>query len=405
MTPREISPVIFQVRHRIAIHGKSARIIVLGIEDNMKVKAILSRKKDDFSLQDIELSKPKSNQLLIKIVASGVCHTDATVLNGTLPVAYPVVIGHEGAGIVVEVGENVVSVKPGDHVVLGFSYCGHCKHCLTGNASACTDFEKLNFSGKDEDNCTPLTTTSGEEISQIFGQSSLSTYCVVNEKNVCKVDSQVDLRYLGPLGCGIMTGSGTVFNALQPKIGSSIVVFGTGAVGLSAIMAAKVSGCLNIIAVDVHNNRLALAQELGATHVINSREQNPVDAINVITRGGAEYAIDTTGIPAVCKQALDCLDVYGVMVVLAVSNADITLNLNRDLVAKGKTIKGVLEGDASPKVLIPILVELYKKGQFPVDKLMRFYQPEEINKAFADSASGEVIKPVIVFDNSLYPAD
>lgn len=368
----------------------------------MEIKAILSRKKDDFSLQDIVLSRPKNNQLLIKIVACGVCHTDVTVLNGTLPVAYPVVLGHEGAGIVVEVGENVSSVKPGDHVVLGFSYCGHCKHCLTGNASACTDFAKLNFSGKDEDGFTALTTTSGEQISQIFGQSSLATYCVVNEKNVCKVDSDVDLRYLGPLGCGIMTGSGTVFNTLQPKIGSSIVVFGTGAVGLSAIMAAKILGCVHIIAVDVHTNRLALAQGLGATHVINSREQNPVDAIYAITNGGADYAIDTTGIPAVCHQALDCLDVYGVMVVLAVSNAEVSVNLNHDLVAKGKTIKGVLEGDASPKVLIPILVELYKKGQFPVDKLMRFYQPNEVNKAFADSASGEVIKPVIVFDGSIY---
>jgi len=366
----------------------------------MKIKAILSREKNDFSLQEIELSRPKSNQLLIKIVASGVCHTDATILDGTLPVPYPLVLGHEGAGIVVEVGENVASVKPGDHVVLGFSYCGHCKHCLTGHVFACNDAEKLNFSGRDEDNTTPLATPTGEEVSQIFGQSSMSTYCVVNEKNVCKVNKDVDLRYLGPLGCGIMTGSGTVFNSLQPKIGSSIVVYGTGAVGLSAIMAAKVLGCLQIIAVDVHDNRLALAKELGATHAINSKEQNPVDAIHVITQGGADYAIDTTGIPAVYKQALDCLGVSGVLAALAVSNAELTLNISHDLIAKGKTIKGVLEGDASPKVIIPILVELYKNGKFPVDKLMKFYRPDEVEKAFSDSASGAVIKPVIVFDKS-----
>lgn len=365
----------------------------------MKIKAVVTRENKTFSLKDINLSEPKDNEVLVKIIASGVCHTDATVIDKTIPVPYPVVLGHEGSGIVTKVGKGVTTVKEGDHVVLGFSYCGHCENCLEGKAGACEIMMQLNFSGVNEKGESPLSDEDGSQISQFFGQSSFSNYTTVNEKNVVKVPEDVDLKYLGPLGCGIMTGSGSVFNSLKPRVGSSIVIFGTGAVGLSALMAAKVSGCFPIIAVDIHDHRLELAKEFGATHTINSTSGNVVEKIKEITEGkGSHFSFETTGINTVSKQAIDCLRVYGTMGTVAVGKKNIELNLTNDIVTRCITIKGIVEGDATPQKQIPILVNLFKSGQFALDKMVGFYKPEEIEKAFEDSAKGKTIKPIIIFE-------
>lgn len=229
----------------------------------MKTKAIVSTPEKDFNMQEVYLDEIKDDEVLVKIIASGICHTDATVLDGTMPTPKPVVLGHEGSGIVEKVGSNVTSVTPGDHVVLGFAYCGHCENCLDGNAAACENMIELNFSGKNKRHVTPIHDLNNNDISQFFGQSSFAYHAVVDENNTVKVPKDVDIRLLGPLGCGIMTGSGTILNSLQPKPGSSLVVFGTGAVGLSGLMAAKIAGCTTIIAIDIHDSRLELAKELG----------------------------------------------------------------------------------------------------------------------------------------------
>lgn len=359
----------------------------------MKMKAAVTHGKgEEFKIEEVELAEPKANEVLIKITASGVCHTDAVARDlGITP--YPVVLGHEGSGIVEKVGEGVTLVQPGDHVVLSFSSCGHCENCLTGHPTVCADFNTLNFGGKMEDGTHRLR-QQGQELSTFFGQSSFATYAVAHERNVVKVDKDVDLALLGPLGCGIQTGSGTVLNRLKPEFGTSIAVYGTGAVGLSAIMAAKIIGCKNIIAVDIHDNRLEMAKELGATHVINSKNEDVVERMKEITHGGVHYGVDTTGVPVVIRQGLRALRPLGQLAIVGVT-PEMTINVHEEIMAEGKTMVGVIEGDAVPQLFIPQLVEYYKKGLFPFDRLVKFYDFSEINQAFEDSKKGITIKPIV----------
>ncbi|WP_076757499.1 NAD(P)-dependent alcohol dehydrogenase [Edaphobacillus lindanitolerans] len=361
----------------------------------MKIKAAVTQGQGEpFKIEEVELEGPKSDEVLVKIVATGVCHTDAVARDqGITP--YPAVLGHEGAGIVEQVGDSVETVKPGDHVVLSFAYCGHCENCLTGHPAYCMVFNELNFGGRMRDNSHRLS-RQGEKLSTFFGQSSFGTYAVANERSVVKVDPEADLALLGPLGCGIQTGSGTVLNALKPEFGSSIAIFGAGAVGLSAIMAAAITECRYIIAVDIHDSRLELAKELGATHVINGRKEDVIEAIRGITRGGTRYALDTTGVPPVILQALRSLKPLGRLAVVGVT-PDLTLNVHEDLMAEGKTMTGVIEGDAVPQIFIPQLVEYYRDGRFPFDKLVKFYDFEDINQGFEDSKQGHAIKPILKF--------
>ncbi|GGE32852.1 alcohol dehydrogenase [Pullulanibacillus camelliae] len=365
----------------------------------MEMKAAsLYEPKGDFVFENVEIREPKSNEVLIKIVASGVCHTDAVAREQFVPVPLPVVLGHEGSGIVEKVGADVTTVKPGDHVVLSFSSCGHCENCLTGHPSACEQLNDLNFGGVMNDG-TKRIHKHGEEFSTFFGQSSFATYAVSNERNVVKIDEDVDLRLLGPLGCGIQTGSGTVLNKLKPEFGSTIAIYGAGAVGLSAIMAAKIVGCSKIIAVDVHDSRLELAKELGATHVINGAKVDTVEEVRRITGKGTHYAVDTAGVPAVTRQALNGLKSMGTLAIVG-ATGDLTVNVQTELMGEVKSIIGVVEGDAIPQTFIPKLVQYYKEGQFPFDKLVKFYDFEELETAFEDSKSGATIKPIVVMQEA-----
>lgn len=364
----------------------------------MEIQALVTTPEKDFEKRTLQLDDPKADEVLVRLVASGVCHTDATVLDRTLPVPYPAVLGHEGSGIVEKVGSNVTTVQPGDHVVLGFAYCGHCDNCLEGNAGGCENMMPLNFSGKNKYGVSPIHTDEQQEVSQFFGQSSFATYTTVDEKNVVKVSKDADLRYLGPFGCGIMTGSGTVLNSLAPEPGTSFVVFGTGAVGISGMLAAKISGCYPIIAVDIHDSRLELAKELGATHTINSTKEDPVEKIKEITGKGAHYSFETTGVPEVTLSALRCLRIKGECATVAVGKRDLTLNVTNEIMLNAITLKGVIEGDAVPQLIIPKLVTFYQNGQFPIDKLVKFYEFEDVDQAFEDSKNGSTIKPILIID-------
>ncbi|WP_141333946.1 NAD(P)-dependent alcohol dehydrogenase [Paenibacillus sp. tmac-D7] len=359
----------------------------------MKIKAAVTHSMgEEFKIEEVELSDPKANEVLIKVVASGVCHTDAVARDiGLSP--FPAVFGHEGSGIVEKVGEGVRTVQPGDHVVLSYASCGHCENCLTGHPSVCVDFNALNFGGKMEDGTHRLH-QHHHELSTFFGQSSFGTYAIANERNVVKVDKDVDIALLGPLGCGIQTGSGTVLNKLRPPFGSSIAIYGTGAVGLSAIMAAKIVGCKHIIAIDIHESRLELAKELGATYVINSKHADVVKEIKEVTKGGTHYGIDTTGVPIVVRQGLQALRPLGQLAIVGVT-PEMNINVHEEIMAEGKTMVGVIEGDAVPQLFIPELVEYFKKGMFPFDKLVKFYDFTQINDAFEDSKKGVAIKPIL----------
>lgn len=310
---------------------------------------------DPFTFEDdIELHKVGPTDLLVHLVASGICHSDEAIRSGEASVGWPAILGHVG-------------VRPdGDY----------------------------NFS-KD-----------GHPISNMLNQSSFATATVVEQRNAIKVDKALDLRKLGPLGCGYVTGSGTVLNALQPRPGQTIAVFGTGAVGLAAMMAAKISGCTKIIAIDRNNPRLDLAKELGATDTINTNNTDPVKTIKELTNGyGVNFSIDTTGAPAITKAAIDSLTTGGTCAGVAVTSNTVNISEWSDLSAFDKHFIGVLMGDSIPQLDIPRLVEFYKLGWFPFDKTEKFYDFSQINEANEDSKSGKVIKPVLIIDKEYQPGN
>lgn len=327
------------------------------------------------------------------------CHTDAIGRDGaTTPL--PVALGHEDAGVVEKVGKNVTSVQPGDHVVLSFSYCGHCYNCEHGHPGMCEHFNELNFSGINYDGSHRLHMPDGQDISTFFGQSSFADHVVADEHNVVKVDSNVDINLLGPLGCGIQTGAGTVLNYLKPKPEDTIAILGGGAVGLSAVMAVKVANMKHIIAVNRNGNHLDLARELGATEVIDNSVEDTEEAIRKAVPRGVTYVIDTTGNSGVILSGIHSLAPAGECVLVGVGG-EIKLNLMNDLLLESKKLSGVVEGDSQPQSFIPQLVKYYQEGRFPFDKLIKTYDFENINQAFNDSAKGEVIKPVIKINPDL----
>lgn len=359
----------------------------------MEIKAAVTHSKGKaFKLESVQLADPEFDEILVRIVATGVCHTDVVARDlGIAP--FPIVLGHEGSGVVDKVGAGVSDLQVGDHVVLSFAHCGNCGHCLTGHPTVCDTFNELNFGGAMDDGSRRL--AMGEQtLATFFGQSSFATYSIAKSRNAVKVDTDVDLALLGPLGCGIQTGAGTILNRLQPEFGSSVVIYGAGAVGLSAVMAARIIGCQHIIAVDVHDHRLALAKELGATHVFNGKDVDVVAEVKKLTAGGSHYAVETTGVPQVVKQSLNALRPLGTVAIVGIT-PEMSLDIHNDLMAEGKSMIGVIEGDSIPRVFIPRLIAYYKAGQFPFDKLIKFYEFDQINKAFEDSASGITIKPVL----------
>jgi aryl-alcohol dehydrogenase len=244
---------------------------------------------------------------------------------------------------------------------------------------------------------TPIVWIKGDQVvhGSFFGQSSFANFALANEGNVVKVRKDVPIEILGPLGCGVLTGAGAVMNTLQPRAGSSIAVFGVGTVGMSAILGAVVCGCTTIIAVDILSDRLEKAKEFGATHTINSSEVDPVEAIQEITGGGAEFTLECVGNPAVLRQAVDALPRLGVCGLLGVVPPGTEVTFDMDLIMNGRTVKGIIEGDAIPDLFIPKMIELYRQGRFPFDKLIKFYPFEEINQAAEDMEKGLVIKPVL----------
>ncbi|MEW6636871.1 MAG: NAD(P)-dependent alcohol dehydrogenase [Actinomycetota bacterium] len=366
----------------------------------MRIAAAVAREKEQpFSMEELELASPRSGEVLIRVVATGMCHTDLIVRDQWYPVPLPCVLGHEGAGVVEEVGEGVTKVEPGDKVVLTFASCGKCATCLSGKPTYCLNFFALNFGGARLDGSSPISDDGEPVHGHFFGQSSFATHALATERNVVKVGDDAPLELLGPLGCGVQTGAGGVLNTLHPEAGSSIVVFGTGAVGLSAIMAARIAGCTTIIGVDIKPARLELARELGATHTINGTEANAVEAVKEITGGGADYSIETTAVPAVLRQSVEALAPLGTcgLIGAAPLGTDASLDMN-DILIPGKTVRGIVEGDSVPDVFIPRLVELHAQGRFPIDRLVRFYDLDGINEAAHDAEEGEAVKPILRVD-------
>jgi aryl-alcohol dehydrogenase len=363
----------------------------------MEIKAaVVFETSGDFRIEQLEMSDPYDDEVLVRVTATGICHTDLAGRDMHLPIPPPPsVFGHEGAGVVEKVGARVTKVKPGDHVVLAWDYCGSCSSCKQGKVLYCLNFFQHNFHGARPDGSTTLRLGDQAVHGSFFCQSSFADFALANERNVVRVREDMPLEILGPMGCGVMTGAGAVMNALRVAPGSSIAVFGVGPVGMSAVLAAVVCGCTTIIAVDIHPGRLETARELGATHTINAGNVDPVEAILDITGGGAEYSLECVGNPSVLRQAVDVLPRLGVCGLTGVVPPGTEVSLNMDLIMNGRTVRGILGGDAVPDLFIPKLIELYCQGSFPFDRLITFYSFDEINRAVEDMEKGRVIKPVL----------
>ena len=360
--------------------------------------AIVRDHHGGFGLESALLDPPRSDEVLVRIVATGLCHTDILVRDGIMPVPFPIVLGHEGAGTIIAVGSAVTDLMPGDPVILTYLSCGHCRQCEGGSTASCAHIRDLCFSGARPDGSHALRGGEGEALNdRFFGQSSFATHCIANRRNVVKVSAEAPLELLGPLGCGVMTGAGTVWNALRVGPGDSFAVHGAGAVGLSAVMAARVAGATTIIAVDVVPSRLALARELGATHVVDATQEDSVAAIRSITKGGSGFALDTTGRPGVMQGAVSALRQRGVAALVAATEPVLQLDLH-DLLAGCKSLVGVIEGGGVANDVIIRLIDLHSKGLFPFERMVRMYDASQINEAVKDVLAGTTIKPILRFD-------
>lgn len=363
----------------------------------MRISAAVARETGKpFSVEELELDAPRPDEVLVKVHSSGICHTDIGVRNQWLPVPLPLVLGHEGAGVVEAVGSEVTKVAPGDKVLMTYTSCGACQLCASGQPSYCLEFAARNVSGGRLDGTNALH-GDGDIHGFFFSQSSFATHAIATERNVVKLSDDTELDIVGPLGCGIQTGAGTVMNRLRPEAGSSLAVFGVGAVGLAAVMAAKVVGCTKIIAVDIKPSRLALAAEVGATHTIDaSVTDDPVTEIQGITGLGANYSVETSAVPSVGRQAVGCLAPLGTCAILGFGPAGTELSIDMlELLLAGRTVTGVTEGDSRPDEFIPQLIELHRQGRFPYDRLIDFYSLAEINQAVEDTESGKSLKAVL----------
>ncbi len=363
----------------------------------MKITAAVVRERSGpFQIETLDLCEPRADELLVEVAASGMCATDLHGRDAYYPTQFPKVFGHEGAGVVRAVGSAVANFQPGDHVVMSFPWCGECPNCKTQRQSYCVEAFNLKMNGTRADGTTLHSQDGNPVYSAFFQQSSFGNFTIANERYAVKVRSDAPLEILGVLACGGQTGAGAVLNVMRPAPGDSFAVFGVGAVGLSGLMAARIAGCDPIIAVDVHEHRLALARELGATHTINHGAHSDVVAeIRNITGRGVRFSLETSALPAVFRQAIEALMPAGTCVLLGSARAGTEVSFETPFLQNGRTVRGVIQGDSVPQAFIPHLVDYVVAGRFPVERMITFYDLADINRAAAESAAGLTIKPVI----------
>jgi Zn-dependent alcohol dehydrogenase len=366
----------------------------------MKARAAIIRQSaTPFVIEDIEVAEPRGSEVRVRIVGVGMCHTDLVARDG-FPVPMPIVLGHEGSGVVEAVGPDVQSIAIGDHVLLSFASCATCANCEDDQPAYCHSFFPLNFGGiRLEDGTSPLSQDGAVVHGNFFGQSSFASYAVATERNTVKIDKSLPLEIMGPLGCGIQTGAGAAVNSVGLKPGQSLAIFGGGAVGLSALLGARAIGAGTVIVVEPNADRGKLALELGASHVINPKDCDDVLAkVRELSGGAVNHAIDTTGIPDVIAIAVESTGPLGCVGLIAVPPPEAMLPANlMSMLVRGTTIKNITEGDADPQTFIPKMIDWYKAGKFPFDRLIKTFPFDQINQAADASENGSAIKPVLVF--------
>ena len=362
--------------------------------------AVAHRAGGDLELAPVFLDPPRADEVLVRIAAAGICHTDAVVQGGSLPMPFPAVFGHEGVGTVEAVGAGVTTLAPGDRVVLTFDHCGACPACRRDAPSHCARFFPRNFSGRRADGSTTMRGERGAVHGSFFGQSSFATHALCSTANAIRVDTDLPAHLLAPLGCGIQTGAGAIVNSFALPAGATLAVIGVGAVGLAAVMAARAAGAGRIVACDRNPGRLALAAELGATEVADTGGQDMAEALRARAPDGFDYILDTTGAMAVIAAAIGALAPGGTCGVIgAAPSGEAALQFNyRDFLVHAKRVVAIIEGDANPRAFIPRLVAMMEAGTLPLERLVATYRFTDINRALDDLDAGRVVKPVLVMD-------
>jgi aryl-alcohol dehydrogenase len=358
--------------------------------------AVLKSFKEPLEIRELTIGNPRPDELRVRMVATGICHTDIIMLGGLLRAPLPAVLGHEGAGVVEAIGSAVTTHKPGDHVVLSFAHCGHCSNCNEGKPSYCQEFMPRNFTCARTDGSSAFEGTPVVR-SHFFGQSSFASQVLCGAQNAIIVPKDAPLELLGPLGCGVQTGAGAVLNALKVRAGASIAVLGAGAVGMSAVMAARVAGATNIVALDKSASRLQLAMEIGATGAVQADHEDSASKLKQLSPAGFDFTLDTTGVPAVIDTAIAVLARRGICGLLSGAPSDIARLPVNQIFSNGQTIRGITEGDSNPATFIPELIRLRAQGRFPFDRIVKYFPFDEINAAITGSMNGTVVKPIVRF--------
>lgn len=358
--------------------------------------ALVSERGGRFGLETLELAEPAADELVVRVAASGLCQTDVHARDDYFGIAFPAVFGHEGAGVVERVGAAVANVAPGDRVVMVSPGCGACSACARKLPGYCAAARRIKFGGRLRDGRAPLHRNGSAVSGAFFQQSSFATHALATQGNVVKLPPELPFEVAAAFACGVNTGAGAVLNVLRPESGSAFAVFGAGAVGLAGLMAARIAGCRTRIAVDLHENRLALARELGATVCINPATEDPVARIREATEGkGVQSSLEAAGDPRALRQAVESLAPMGVCCLVGSARAGVEVALEMPLLQHGRTLRGCIQGDAPPQEFFPELFAHHAAGRLPVDRLIRHYDFADINEAVADAVSGRTVKAVL----------
>lgn len=367
----------------------------------MRVKAAVLREEGrPLTIEDVEVLAPRRDEVQVRMHASGVCHSDLHVMKGDLPIAKPIVMGHEGAGVIEAVGEGVTSVAPGDHVIaLWRISCGRCEYCTGGRPALCDLGTEIRRTGLMPDGHSRFRGGGGEQIRHFCGVSTFSQVSTMPEAAVVKIPHDFPLEKAALLGCGVITGVGAVANAADVRLGSSVAVFGCGGIGLNVIQGARIAGALTIIGVDVHPHKLEDAARMGATHRVDAADGDPVAAIKEITGGqGVDFAFEAIGLAKTIEQAFAATRKRGVCVVVGITPAQVSAAVNtNDLVYAEKSLVGSLYGSARPRVDLLRLIEMHRDGRLLLDELLtRTFPLSEINGAYAALERGELARGLIL---------
>lgn len=360
--------------------------------------AVYYRPHEPLSVEEIDLLEPQRNEVTVRMAATGVCHSDLHYIDGLLPHPSPAVLGHEGAGVVEKVGEGVTYVQPGDHVILSFiPSCGQCPYCIAGRPNLCTPGNRAAARGTLLDGTTRL--RKGEQ--EVYHMSCTACFAertVVPESSVVKVREDMPLDRAALIGCGVTTGVGAVINSARVQAGSVVAVIGCGGVGLNVVQGASLCGAAKIIAVDVNDFKLELAQQFGATHTVNAAKDDAVAAIRQLSPGGADYTFEVIGRPETMRQAYDATRRGGMTVVLGMAPADAEVSIPALSLLQEKVLTGSSYGGNRPRIDMPKLVDLYMAGKLKLDELIsRRYPLEAINDAFQAMRQGEVARSIVQF--------